>query len=176
MKKINILSLIFTGLLMFLTFANVNAQEQVAPDNQNPNANQQVRPFKILEELGLTREQIQQIRRINQERKPIMQEAQQRWRISNRNLDEAIYSDTTTDEEVKELMKEAQLAQAELLKARTLTEYMVRKVLTPEQLTKFRQLRERVMKRMNQKNENNPNNQQQRPINRLQQRKNQNQQ
>lgn len=176
MKKINILSLIFTGLLMFLTFANVNAQEQVAPDNQNPNANQQVRPFKILEELGLTREQIQQIRRINQERKPIMQEAQQRWRISNRNLDEAIYSDTTTDEEVKELMKEAQLAQAELLKARTLTEYMVRKVLTPEQLTKFRQLRERVMKRMSQKNENNPNNQQQRPINRLQQRKNQNQQ
>lgn len=176
MKKTNILSLIFTGLLMFLTFANVNAQEQVAPDNQNPNANQQVRPFKILEELGLTREQIQQIRRINQERKPIMQEAQQRWRISNRNLDEAIYSDTTTDEEVKELMKEAQLAQAELLKARTLTEYMVRKVLTPEQLTKFRQLRERVMKRMNQKNENNPNNQQQRPINRLQQRKNQNQQ
>ncbi|MEP6902124.1 MAG: Spy/CpxP family protein refolding chaperone [Actinomycetota bacterium] len=178
MKKLHFLSLVFVGLLIFLTFSTVNAQEPVTPDNQNPNTTTTVRPFKIFEELGLTREQIQQIRRINQERKPIMQEAQLHWREANRNLDSAIYSDNTTDEEVQTRMKEAQIAQTDLIKARALTEYQIRKILTPEQLIKFRQLREQLMQRINElknrNNQNNPNNQQQRPINRLQQRKIQN--
>lgn len=174
MKKINILSLILTGFLMVLTFTNVKAQE--TPQNDNPN--QAVRPFKILQELGLNREQIQQIRRINQERKPIMQEAQMRWRRANRDLDIAIYADDSTDEQIKELTKQAQIAQSELLKERTLTEYLIRKVLTPEQLVKFRGLREQIRQRVeNLKNQNKQNNQTdepQRPINRFQQRKNQN--
>ncbi len=178
MKKIQFFTLIFAGLLMCLTFSTVNAQEQVPPDNQNPN--QMVRPFKIFEELGLTREQIQQIRRLNQERKPIIQEAQQRLREATRNLDTAIYADNSTDEEVKERMKEVQLAQAEMIKVRTLTEYQIRKILTFEQLIKFRQLREQLKQRMNElknrKNQDDQNNQNQRRINRLQQRKNQNRQ
>jgi Spy/CpxP family protein refolding chaperone len=178
MKKTHFLGLIFTLFLVLLTISNVNAQEQVTPDNPNPNTNTTVRPFKIFEELGLTREQIQQIRRINQERKPVMQEAQLRWREASRDLDLAIYSDNTTDEEVQARMKEAQLAQTELIKARAMTEYQIRKILTPEQLIKFRQLREQLIQRMNElknrNNQNNPNNQQQRPINRLQQRKIQN--
>jgi Spy/CpxP family protein refolding chaperone len=178
MKKINLLTLLFTFLLMFLTISVADAQEQVPPDNQNPNPNQTIRPFKIFEELGLSPEQIQQIKGINKQRKPITQAAQQRWREANRSLDAAVYSDSTTDDEVKTRLKEAQIAQAELLKERTTTEYLIRKVLTPDQLIKFRQLREELMQRMNElKNRNNPNNpnnpnvQQQRPINRLQQRR-----
>ncbi len=176
MKKIKFLSLIFTAFWLCLTFSNANAQEPTAtPETQIPN--QTVRPFKIFEELGLTREQIQQIRRINQTRKPIMQEAQQRWRMANRNLDLAVYADNSTDEEVKELTKTAQQAQSELLRERILTEYLIRKVLTPEQLVKFRNLREQLLQRRNNfKNQNNPNNQQQRPLNRLQQRRMQNRQ
>ncbi len=178
MKKRHFISLVIGVLLILLTIANVNAQEPTTPDKQNPNAAQTDRPFKIFEALGLTREQIQQIRRINQERKPIMQEAQLRWREASRNLDFAIYSDNTTDEEVQARMKEAQIAQTELIKARTQTEYQIRKILTPEQLVKFRQLREQLIQRMkelkNRNNQNNPNNQPQRPINRLQQRKIQN--
>lgn len=171
MKKINILSLILTCFLMALTFTDVKAQE--TPQNDNPN--QAVRPFKIFQELGLNREQIQQIRRINQERKPIMQEAQMRWRKANRDLDLAIYADDSTDEQIKELTKTAQIAQAELLKERTLTEYLIRKVLTPEQLVKFRQLRELIRQRVeNLKNQNNQTEEPQRPVNRFQQRKNQN--
>ncbi|HVE55547.1 MAG TPA: hypothetical protein VNB22_01885, partial [Pyrinomonadaceae bacterium] len=109
MKKINFLSLIFMCGLMVLTFTNVKAQEQ--PQTDNPN--QADRPFKIFQELGLTREQIQQIRRINQERKPVMQEAQRRWRQANRDLDLAIYADNSTDDQVKELLKTAQIAQSE---------------------------------------------------------------
>jgi len=172
MKKINILSLIFTCCLIALTFTGVKAQEQ---PQQTDNPNQADRPFKIFQELGLTREQIQQIRRINQERKPIMQNAQRSWRQANRDLDLAIYADDSTDEQLKELTKTAQIAQSELLKERTLTEYLIRKVLTPEQLVKFRQLREQIRQRIeNLKNQNKQNDESQRPVNRFQQRKNQN--
>jgi Spy/CpxP family protein refolding chaperone len=173
MKKIKFLSLIFTLLLAVLAVSVVQAQEPEQTDNQN----QVNRPFRLLQELGLTREQIQQIRRINQERRPIMQDAQRRWRMANRDLDLAIYADDSTEEEVKELLKAAQLAHAELLKERTLTEYLIRKVLTPEQLVKFRELREMLMQRNQRRNrnvQNNPDDQQpQRPVNRLQQRRNQ---
>ncbi len=179
MKKINFLSLIFTLLLSVLAFSTVSAQEPAQEENQ-----QQVnRPFRLLQELGLSREQIQQIRRINQERRPITQEAAQRWRQANRNLDIAIYADDSTEEQVKELLKTAQLAQAELLRERSLTEYLIRKVLTPEQLVKFRNLRQQLIdQRMNQRrnmqNPENPNNQQQqqRRLNRFQRRQNQNRQ
>ena len=178
MKKQYFFSFIITGLLMLMTFSIVNGQEQVPPpENQTPNPNQTVRPFKIFEELGLTPEQIQQIRRINQERKPIMQEVQQKLREATRNLDLAIYADITNEDDIKSRMKDMQLAQAEVIRVRTLTEYQIRKVLTPEQLIKFRQLREQLMQRMeelkNRKNQDN--NRRQRPANRQQLRKNQNQ-
>ena len=180
MKRIKFLTLIYTFLLMFLTISVTDAQEQVPPENQNTNPNQAIRPFKIFEELDLSPEQIQQIKGINKRRKPITQAAQQRWREANRNLDAAVYADSTTDDEVKTRFKEAQIAQTELLKERTTTEYLIRKVLTPEQLIKFRQLREELMQRMNElknrNNPNNPNNPQRRPINRLQQRRIQRQQ
>lgn len=177
MKKRNLTSLIFA---LFLTFAFSNVKAQETPQTDVPNPNQAVRPFRIMQELGLTREQIQQIRRINQERKPIMQAAQKSWRQANRALDEAIYADNSTEEEIKELLKTAQLAQAELLKERSTTEYLIRKVLTPEQLVKFRSLREmirqRVENRKNQNLQNNQNNPQERPLNRFQMRRNQNRQ
>jgi len=177
MKKINFLSLIFTLLLTALAFSAVKAQEPVQEENQNPD--KVARPFRIMQELGLTPDQIQQIRRINQERKPIMQAAQQRWQMARRDLDIAIYADDSTEDQIKELTKAAQLSQAELLRERTLTEYLIRKVLTPEQLVKFRNLRQQLMQRMNErKNVNNPNNPNnpQRPLNPMQQRKNQNRQ
>jgi Spy/CpxP family protein refolding chaperone len=171
MKKKNYLSLVLTILLAALAFSTVSAQEPAEDDNQNPRP--VARPFKIMLELGLTREQIQQVQRIYQTRRPIMQDAQQRWQSARRNLDSAIYADDSTDEQVKELTKAAQLAQAELLKERTLTEYLIRKILTPEQLIKFRNLRQQLMQRMNQRKnlnrQDNPNNESQRPLNRFQQ-------
>lgn len=172
MKKINLLILIFTFLL---AVSAVCAQETEQTDVQNQD--QPARPFRLLQELDLTREQIQQIRRINQERRPVMQEAQRRWRMANRDLDLAIYADDSTEERVKELLKAAQVAHAELLKERTLTEYLIRKVLTPEQLVKFRNLRETLMRRNQRKNRNIQNDsdeqQPQRPVNRFQQKRNQ---
>jgi len=175
MKKIHFLSLIFTFLLTALAVSSVAAQ--VEDDFQQPK--RAARPFRIMQELDLTSEQIQQIRRINQARRPIMQDAARRWRMANRDLDAAIYADDSTEEQIKELMRAAQNAQAELFKERTLTEYLIRKVLTPEQLVKFRRLRQRVRQndpdeRKNIDNRENPDNQPPRPFNRRQQRRDQN--
>ena len=113
-------------------------------DNQRPNAGQpkDIRQ-NVLMQLGLSREQVQQIRRLNQERKPLMDEAQRRVREANMALDMAIYSDQTSDADVEARIKDVQLAQAEVAKLRFANEYAVRKVLTPEQLVRFRELRRR---------------------------------
>ncbi len=97
----------------------------------------------LLAELGLSREQIQQIRRMNQERRPAMMQAQRRMQEANRALDMAIYRDSVRDEEFQNCLKDVQAAQAELARLRFESELSVRKVLTPEQLVRFRELRRR---------------------------------
>jgi Spy/CpxP family protein refolding chaperone len=167
MKKINFVSLVLMFLLTVLAFSTVSAQ-----DDEFVNQKKAARPFRMMQELGLTREQVQQIRRINQERRPIMQDAARRWRQANRELDLAVYADNATEEEIKELLKAAQTAQAELLKERTQTEYLIRKVLTPEQLIKFRDLRRQLLEskleeRRNAGDEENQPNQSPRPFKRF---------
>jgi Spy/CpxP family protein refolding chaperone len=108
--------------------------DQPLPGRQRPN---------LLRELGLSREQIQQIRRANQERKPRLDEATLRVRNARRDLDVAIYSDTLNEDDLRAKLKEFQIAQAEAAKIRLEGEVAIRKVLTPEQLVRFRELRQR---------------------------------
>ena len=83
-----------------------------------------------------------------------------RFRAANLALDEAIYADSPNDADVQARMKEVQLAQAEIIKIRITSELAIRKVLTPEQLVKFRELREKFMQRM-QNQQNSPPNEEQ---------------
>lgn len=124
--------------------ANVLAQD-VKPDEQPPQNNAPAADNKttLLRHLGLSREQIQQIRRINTERKPQMDAAQQRLREATSQLDDAIYADSVTEGEFQERLKNVQLAQSEVSKIRFSTEFAIRRVLTPEQLGKFRVLHDR---------------------------------
>ena len=101
----------------------------------------------LIRELGLSPDQVQAIRRMNQARKPLMEEAAGKLRDANRALDMAIYADNLNEEDVAVRLKEFQLAQAELQKLRFRGELELRKILTPEQLTKFRSVRERFGKR-----------------------------
>lgn len=138
-------SLIFFTFLILFGAVFTNAQN--IQENQ-PNERQNVRPQRLFEQLGLSREQIQQIRRINQEKQPLMREAQEKLREANRALDAAIYADNANEEEIKTRLTNAQTAQAEVVRIRTSIEFEVRKVLTTEQLAKFRQLREDFAKQM----------------------------
>ena len=136
MKGLNLYSLIFAGLIIASSFSNNFSQAPFAPpEGENPR-----RP-NLLEELNLSDVQIRQIRQLNQERKPMMMAAQHRFREANRLLDETIYGDVENETEIQTRMQEVQAAQAELIKLRTMNERAIRKILTPEQLVKFRELR-----------------------------------
>jgi len=157
MKKFNFLTLIFAGLLLAFSFSPVQAQEEPAP---NQNFDKKPRP-NLLAELGLSPDQIQQIRRVNREKQPLMREAQQNLRVANRNLDQAIYADSVDETSIQAKLKEVQLAQAEVFKIRSMTELAVRRILTPEQLVKFREIRQNFMEKI----ENRKNQQRNRPLN-----------
>lgn len=125
--------------------ANVFAQdvkndEQAATQNPQRAADNKI---TLLRHLGLSREQIQQIRRINAERKPLMDAAQQRLREATKQLDDSVYADSVAEREFEERLKNVQQAQAEVSRVRFTTEFAIRRVLTPEQLVKFRELHDR---------------------------------
>ncbi|HSK71202.1 MAG TPA: periplasmic heavy metal sensor [Pyrinomonadaceae bacterium] len=137
--------LIFVSLILMLSFSAANAQE--GPDNPPPDRfDGQNRP-NLMRELGLTPEQVQQIRFINGENRDKMRDAQFRLREAHRNLDQAIYADKVDEQLVRTRLRELVEAQAEIARIRTMTELAIRKVLTPEQLIRFRELRQRFAER-----------------------------
>lgn len=156
MKSINLYNFILTGLFLIFSSVFVVAQEPLQPQGAGMNQNGPPSRPNLLSELNLSQPQMRQIRRINQERKPIMQESQRRLHDANRALDEAIYSDSSNETEIQERLKEAQEAQMEVIKNRTMTELAIRRVLTPEQLMKFRQLRSQFLERNEPENRMNP--------------------
>lgn len=113
------------------------------PPNGPPNGQRPPDRGALFRELGLSQEQFQQLRRLNQARKPIMDAAHHRLNEANRLVDEAIYSDTLNEQVIQERLKEAQAAQADMVRLRFTNELEIRKILTPEQLVKFRDLREK---------------------------------
>ena len=128
--------------LAFVTAAyaqDATPQETPKPVAAKPPEGKQ----NLLLQLGLSREQIQQIRRLNAERKPMMEDAQRRFREANRALDEAIYADQVNDIDVQSRLKDVQVAQAEVANIRYTNELSVRKILMPEQLVRFRELRQK---------------------------------
>lgn len=166
MKKLNLIAFIFTAFLLTVTSSTVKAQEEMPPaDEPKQNFDKQNRP-NLLRELDLSAEQIQQIRRIHADKRPLIREAQQKVREANRDLDEAIYADDANETDIKTRLKDAQNAQAEVAKIRSMTEFAVRKVLTPEQLVKFREVRQRFIQNL----ENRPARPNNRPMNNQNQR------
>ena len=170
MKKLDFIALILTAFLLTVSFSTARAQDEVPPtDEPKQSFDKQSRP-NLLAELDLSTEQIRQIRRINREKQPLVREARQRMLEANRVLDQSIYDDSIDESVVETRLKEAQTAQAEFTKIRSMTEFAVRKILTPEQLVKFREIRrtfkERIENRNNQPNNRPFNNQNQRFNNR----------
>ncbi len=143
MLKFKLVGLIFFGVLFFLPFSSVKAQEE-KPLQTEQTINKNSRP-SLLSELDLTAGQIRDIRRINRENRPLRRLAQQRLRQANRDLDEAIYADNLDDAEIRLRVAELQNAQIKVIKARSTSELAVRGVLTGRQLAKFRELRRKFM-------------------------------
>jgi Spy/CpxP family protein refolding chaperone len=170
MRRSTLLSLLLIAVLGIATA--VSAQNGPPPEGP-PNGPRPENRRELFRELGLSQEQFQQLRRLNQARKPMMDAAHHRLRESNRLVDEAIYSNTLNEEEVQIRLKEAQAAQADMVRLRFTNELEIRKILTPEQLIKFRDLRakfdgvrENIKDRIDDRRQNIPQNGQPlRPIN-----------
>ncbi|CAN5333827.1 hypothetical protein BH20ACI2_BH20ACI2_17030 [soil metagenome] len=135
---------VFSLAVVLFTAASVLAQEATEPQGGQHQPRRQNNPgANILRQLDLNREQMQQIRQFNVRRQPLMEAAQRRFREANRRLDEAIYADQLVEGEVQDRIKDVQLSQAELIRLRSMSELSIRKILTPDQLNKFRRLRQR---------------------------------
>jgi Spy/CpxP family protein refolding chaperone len=130
-------------LLIAISVTAVSAQEakpsDQTPDTQRP-AGQDNRG-NLLQQLALAPDQVQQIRRLNQQRKPMMDDAQRRAREANQALDAAIYADQVNEDDVKAKLHDLQIAQAEVARLRFTNELAIRRILTSDQLVRFRDLR-----------------------------------
>jgi Spy/CpxP family protein refolding chaperone len=125
---------------IFACGAITMAQTPAANDRQT-DAQQGDRRPNLLRELGLSQDQIRQVRLLNADIRPRRQAAQQRLREANRSLDQAIYADAVDEALVAERLREYQAAQADVAAINFENELSIRKILTPEQLVKFRTLR-----------------------------------
>jgi len=136
---------LFLFLLAILVTGTLSALGQDGPppdDAQRPADRPDAHRPNLLAALGLSPEQVQQIRRMNQGRRLEMMRAQHKMHESTVALDDAIYADTYSEADYQTRLKEFQAAQAEVARLRFESELSLRKVLTPEQLVKFRGMRE----------------------------------
>jgi len=141
-----ILPTFFTFLAVALLAGVISAQDTRSADPQQmPHQRSGGGPdmrANFLRGLGLSDEQIQQIRQLNVERRPLMEAAQKHLREANRALDAAIYADQVVDADFEARLRDVQSSQAEVSRLRYENELAVRRVLTPEQLVRFRELRQ----------------------------------
>lgn len=132
----------------------LNPATAQTPDPQSPNsvqtgqtqANQAVQ-VPDLAQLNLTPEQIQRIRAINAELKDQRQAANQRLRLAQRALAEAMESPNQNEGLIDQRSREVAEAQAATFRLRTLSEFRILQVLTREQRLRLREMRQQAMER-----------------------------
>jgi Spy/CpxP family protein refolding chaperone len=112
---------------------------QVQTPDLLPNQMSDLRP------LNLTPEQIQKVRDIYFELKDQRQAAVQGLRLAQRALGEAIESPTPNESLIAQRSREVADAQANTIRLRSVTEARILQVLTPEQRTRLREMRQRNM-------------------------------
>jgi len=112
---------------------------------QDPQGNQPPPPGgggpDLLEQLRLTPEQRQRIRMIQRDTKDERAAIGLRLREANRALEDALDAETIDDNVIEQRMQAVSVAQAAQLRLRIQTEVRIKRVLNPEQLAFWRDLR-----------------------------------
>jgi Spy/CpxP family protein refolding chaperone len=130
------------GIVALSLTVSVSAQDR-EPMQRPPGDGPQMQRQAWLRELGLSPDQIQKIREMNTRSRPLMAAAQRLVAEANRLLDQAIYADEVSEDLVASRLREFQDAQAEVSRLRFENELEMRRVLSAEQLVRFRDLRRR---------------------------------
>ena len=137
-RKLLILSLVS---LLYLTTdftGRVRAQEPENPQGPPP-GRQMDDP---IQQLRLTPEQREQIRSIREEMRDERATVNRRQREARQLLDQALDADQPDEALVEQRLRDLAAAQAAQMRLNTLTEVRIRKVLTPEQRTLLREIRQ----------------------------------
>jgi len=134
-------ALVLLGASLTALAQTTQTQSQTDP-SQAQNA-QQANQGNDLRQLGLTPDQIQKIRAINLDLKDERQAANMKLREAQRALTEAVESSTPDENLIAQRSREVAEAQANTIRLRSLTEARVLQVLTPDQRTKLREIRQR---------------------------------
>ncbi|HJT65912.1 MAG TPA: periplasmic heavy metal sensor [Pyrinomonadaceae bacterium] len=147
---------IVTALLILLTAVTITfAQQDPTIDPGQPDP---------IEQLHLTPDQRQAIRRIVAENRDERQTTNQRVREANIALDQALDADPPDENLIEQRINDLTAAQAAQLRMRIHTEIKIRRILRPEQIATLRRLRLQVRDVMNPQRRNRlPSNQTFRP-------------
>lgn len=169
-------------LLLLLAFApraraQGSAQQQAtAPPAESQQGQEQTgtqSQVELMRALNLTPEQRAQIAQIRRETEEQAAQLNFRLRRARRALEQAIYSEHADESAIQQRTKEVADAEAARAQMRTDAELKVRRVLTPEQLSVFREMRrqaQQARQRQNALNRANNTEAAQRPAARAQQR------
>lgn len=125
---------IIVAALFVVAATNVSAQspqEQPSP----------VGAADLIPDLHLTPDQLQRIRQIQRETKDERAAIGQRLRESNRALEDALDAETLDESLIEQRMQAVATAQSAQMRMRIQTEVRIRRVLNPEQLAIWRELR-----------------------------------
>ena len=132
---------LFTALLVLLTAATITfAQQDPTLDPSQPDP---------IEQLRLTPDQRQAIRRIVAENRDERQNTNQRVRAANVALDQALDADPPDENVIEQRINDLAAAQAAQLRIRIHNEMKIRRILRPEQIATLRRLRLQVRDVMN---------------------------
>jgi Spy/CpxP family protein refolding chaperone len=127
-----------TTLILALSVTSAGAQQSQQTETQQAPANQD--PLTELAK-DLSPEQRQQIRLAVESTKAERNAANQRLRQAQVAYEEALDADNPSEEVIEKRAREVGEAQASLLRARANMEIRIRRVLTPAQQAKLRELR-----------------------------------
>jgi Spy/CpxP family protein refolding chaperone len=126
-----------TSFLVANPVCSLGAYQPQQPDSaQRPAGDDPIR------ELNLSPEQREQIRAIREQLQAERAANNQRLRETNRALEEALDVDNPDESVVEQRLRDVAAAQAAAMRLRVLSEVRIRRVLTPEQLTTLRTLRQ----------------------------------
>jgi Spy/CpxP family protein refolding chaperone len=151
--------------IVLLAGVSLSARAQTAPQTPQPEQSQTQSQAPVNQttqdvfgQLNLTPEQVQKIRAINAELKDQRQAANQRLRLAQRALAEAVESPTPNEALIDQRSRDVADAQSSVIRLRSLTEARVLQVMTPEQRIRLREIRQRNLALRREANQQAPGN------------------
>lgn len=145
-KTTDVLILLLT-IIFILAGMLVSVQAQTAtqpPPTQEPTQTQTTQAPNLQAELGLTPDQIQKWRALNQELRPQEIAGNMKVREAKRALADAMEAPTPNEDLIKQRAKELADAQSTMTQLQALRQARVLQILSPEQRVKLRDIQKKI--------------------------------